>query len=238
MISEKAIVQTNDIGINPTILEFSIIREGVKIGNNVIIHPNVIIESGVSIGDNVEIFPGTYVGKVPKGVGALARKPVYSESIEIGANCSIGPNAVIFYDVTIGEDTLIGDGASIREQCVIGSKCIISRYVTVNYETTIGDRTKVMDNSHITGKCIIENDVFIGPLVGSANDNAIGKEGFNEKVRGQHICEGAVIGLGALLLPNTRIGKNATVAAGALVSKDVPDGAVVMGIPAKIVKFK
>ncbi|KTE93847.1 transferase [Desulfitobacterium hafniense] len=237
MISEKAIVETEDIGLNVIIMEFSIVRKGSKIGDNVIIHPNVVIESGVIIEDNVEVFPGTYIGKVPKGAGALARKPVFNEHVLIKKNCSIGPNAVIYYDVTIGEDTLIGDGASIREKCVIGSKCIISRYVTINYEATVGDRTKIMDLSHITGNSVIGNDVFISLHVGSANDNAIGKEGYDhERIMGPRINDGAVIGLGASLLPNITIGKDSIVGAGAVVTKDVLDGATVMGVPAKVIK--
>jgi UDP-3-O-[3-hydroxymyristoyl] glucosamine N-acyltransferase len=102
------------------------------IGEAVVIHPHVVIESGVAIGDNVEIFPGAYIGKVPKGAGALSRTPTFVARIEIGANCSIGPHAVVYYDVVLGASTLLGDGASIREQTRIGSRTVIGRYVTVN----------------------------------------------------------------------------------------------------------
>ncbi|HEX3012018.1 MAG TPA: DapH/DapD/GlmU-related protein, partial [Syntrophomonadaceae bacterium] len=173
MISQMAVVQTDDIGENAEIKEFAVIREGVHIGNNVVIHPFVVIESGVTIGDNVEIFPGSYIGKIPKGA-ALARKPEYNKYVEIKANCSIGPNAVIYYDVEIGENTLIGDGASVRDKCRVGSNCLLSRYVTVNYATTIGDNTKIMDSTHITGKCRIGDNVFISTCVGTTNDNDIG----------------------------------------------------------------
>lgn len=237
MISEKAVVQTDDIGANVRIMEFAIVREGARIGANVIIHPFVVIETGVIIGDNVEIFPGTYIGKVPKGA-ALARKPVFEQRVVIGENCSLGPNAVIYYDVEIGANTLIGDGASVRDQCRVGSNCILSRYVTVNYATKIGNNTKIMDSTHITGNSIIGDNVFISLLVGSTNDNAIGKLGYQEgRVVGPHIEDGAAIGVGAMLLPAITIHRNAVVGAGSVVTKDVPAGAVVMGSPAVVKKY-
>ena len=76
-ISEQAIVETVGIGAGVRIAEFSVIRAGVTIGDAVVIHPHVVIESGVTIGDNVEIFPGAYIGKVPKGAGALTRAPTF-----------------------------------------------------------------------------------------------------------------------------------------------------------------
>lgn len=237
-ISEKSVVLTDKIGRNVTIHEFVVIRSGVTIGDNVVIHPNVVIESGVTIGDNVEIFPGTYIGKVPKGAGALARTPEYEPFVKIGDNCSIGPNAVIFYNVEIGSNTLLGDGASVREKCRIGSYCILSRYVTVNYNTTIGDRTKIMDNTHITGNCQIGENVFISVCVGTTNDNSMGKAGYREGVvKGPEIQDGAVIGLGVSVLPNTIIGPDSVVGAGSVVTKEVPAKAIVMGVPAKVVKY-
>jgi acetyltransferase-like isoleucine patch superfamily enzyme len=234
LISEKAVVQTEDLGSNVEIMEFAVIRDGVSIGNNVVIHPHVVIDPGVVIGDNVEIFPGAYIGKQPKGPG-LARKPVFEPFLRIGDNCSIGPHVVIFYEVEIGNNCLLGDGASIREKCVVGDNCIISRYVTINYNTQIGNNTKIMDLSHITGNCSIGNNVFIAPNVGSANDNAIGTLPYDEnKVKGPLVKDGASIGLGALLLPGVIIGENAIVGAGAVVTSDVPDRSLVMGIPARV----
>lgn len=152
-----------------------------------------------------------------------------------GDECSIGPNAVIFYGVSIGSKTLLGDGASVRENCRIGSRCILSRYVTVNYDTVIGDRTKVMDSSHITGRAVIGNDVFISVMVGTTNDNAIAA-GFGDHIRGPVIEDNAIIGVGASLLPAVQIGSKAIVAAGSVVTKDVKPSTMVAGVPARFVK--
>jgi len=132
---------------------------------------------------------------------------------------------------------LIGDGASIREKCRIGSRCIISRYVTINYNTRIGDRTKIMDLTHITGNCTIGNDVFISLTVGMTNDNVPGAGVYDEaRIKGPIICDDVFIGAGATLLPGIKIGEKAVIGAGAVVTKDVDAGKVVMGVPAKEVK--
>ncbi len=237
MINKMAVVETEQIGHHVEIGEFCVIRDGVTIGNNVVIHPNVIIESGVTIGDDVEIFPGSYIGKTPMGAGATARSIEYSPKVMIGDHCAIGPNAVIYYDVTIGNNTLLGDGASLREQVRVGHHCLISRYVTINYNTRIGNHTRIMDLTHITGNCEIGDNVFISILVATTNDNlVVEREYQEEKIRGAQIRNEATIGAGACLLPGVTINEGAFVAANAVVSKDVQKYDVVMGVPAKVVR--
>jgi len=237
MISKMSVVETKNIGSNVDIAEFSIIRAGAVIGDNVCIHPHAVINSGVVIGNGVEIFPGAYLGKPPKGAGATARPIAFEPRVEIGDECSIGPHAVIFYDVIVGNNTLVGDGASLREQVRVGHHCLISRYVTVNYNTVIGDNTRIMDLTHITGNCRIGNNVFISVLVSSTNDNVVvTREYDDEVILGPQVDDDATIGAGASLLPGVKIGRGAFVASNAVVTRDVEPYNLVMGIPAKMVK--
>ena len=237
MLQPTAIIETDKIGNNVSIGHYSVISTGVFIGNNVIIHPHVVIEPGVTIGDNVEIFPGAYLGKRPKGAGAVSRKIDYQQETIIDDNCVIGPNTVIYYDVCIGKNTLICENTSIREKVTVGDFCLISRSVTINYNTRIGNNTKIMDLTHITGNCEIGNDVFISVLVSTTNDRAIGKLGYDEdRVRGPMISNGVAIGAGANILPGVSIGKKSVVAAGSVVSKDVLDSKMVAGNPARVFK--
>lgn len=234
-ISPLAVVETQVIGDNVTISEFAVIRSKVMIGNGVVIHPGVVIEEGVTIGAGTEIFPNCYIGKPPKGAGATTRPVSFQPMVVIGGNCAIGPNAVIFYDVTIAASTLVGDGVSIREGCQVGSRCIIGRHVTVNYSTIIGDETKIMDHTWLAGNMQIGRQVFISGGVTTANDNDMGLAGYNEKeIVGPFIEDHARIGAGAILLPNVRIGCHALIAAGAVVTKDVEPFSTVKGIPARI----
>ncbi|SIT33408.1 N-acetyltransferase [Achromobacter sp. MFA1 R4] len=234
-IHPTAIVSNNAvIGENVVIGPYAVIGD-VTIGEGSIIHPHVVMADGVHLGRNVEVFPGAFIGKEPKGAGAIARQPQFERKIVIEDECSIGPHVVIFYDVTIGSNTLLGDGASVREKCSIGSRCIISRYVTINYDTSIGDRTKIMDNTHITGNARIAEDVFISTMVGTANDNLI-RAGFGDHITGPVVEAGAFVGAGATLLPGVRIGSKATVASGAVVTKPVEASTTVAGVPARPMK--
>lgn len=234
MISPLAVVGSTQIGHNVQIREFAVIRSGVRLGDNVVIHPHVVIESGVEIGDGVEVFPGAFIGKEPKGAGWLAHTPEFERKIKIGANSSIGPHAVIFYDVEIGENVLIGDGTSIRERSRVGNRTIIGRYVTINYNTQIGAETKVLDHSWLCGNMSIGNRVFISGGVMTANDSAMGRKGYGQEwIVGPEVQDEAAIGVGAVLLPQVVIGKGAIVGAGAVVTKDVSPSVMVMGIPAK-----
>ncbi|MDF3073895.1 MAG: transferase hexapeptide repeat containing protein [Alphaproteobacteria bacterium] len=232
-IHPTAIVQTAAIGSNVTIGAYCVIGRDVTIGDGVTINPHVVINDGAAIGANSEIFSFSVIGKEPKAAGVMTRKVEFRRQVKIGRGCLVGPHATIYCDVEIGDATLVGDGASIREETVIGERCVISRYVTINYRSRIGSRTKVLDHSWICGEIDIGDDVMISGGVLTSNDNTLGRTDFNEQMRGPIIEDGAVIGIGARLLPNVRIGRKALVAAGAVVTKDVPAGVAVFGMPAR-----
>lgn len=234
-IHPTAVIGRATIGRDVTIGPFAVIGDGAKIGDGCIFHPHVVIGDHASIGAKCEVFPGSVVGKEPKGAGALARTPRFKRRLEIGAGCSIGPHAVIYYDVFIGSGCLIGDAASIREQTVIGEGSVIGRHVTINYANRIGSHTKIMDHSWIAGNADIGDSVFISGGVLTSNDNALGRSPFDDsEMLGPTIEDGAVIGIGAILLPGLRIGARAVVAAGAIVTKDVPADATIMGAAARV----
>ena len=218
----------------------AVIHDNVKLGNNVIIRDFAVIYPGVEIADNVDVMEGAVIGRIPKGAKAVARK-VDSEykKVTIGNGTVISPHVVIYTDVKIGEGTLIGDGASIREGCTVGNRCIISRLVSVNYNTKIGNKTKIMDNSHITGNMTIGNNVFISVLVSTTNDNNIGSESYDEnKVLGPTIEDNVMIGAGANILPGVKIGKGTTIGAGSVVTKNIEANKLAIGIPARVIRDK
>ena len=233
-IHKLALVESDAIGNDSHIAAFAVIRPGAIIGRGVRIHPHVVVEPGVVVGDGTEVFPGAVLGRRPAGAGATSRPVEYHQQVEVGCDCSIGPHAVIYYDVTIGPNTLIGDGASIREGARIGSRCIISRYVTLNYNVSVGDGSKIMDLSHITGNSVIGAGAFISTGVLSTNDNALGAGGYDdERIAGPNIADGSMVGAGAIFLPRTTVGSGAIVGAGAVVTKDVQENTRVMGVPAR-----
>jgi acetyltransferase-like isoleucine patch superfamily enzyme len=200
------------------------------------IYENAVIFDNVIIGDNVTVFPGAVIGRPPYSTGATRLQAEASSApVRIGDNCIIGANAVIYADVEIGDNTMICDTACVRERCHIGSFCVIAMGVTINYSTTIGDRVRVMDNTHLTGNMTIEDNVFVGMLVTTANDNTMGRKPPPEGIQqmGPTIRRFATIGQGACILPGLEIGENAIVGANSVVTKDVLPRTVVTGIPAR-----
>jgi acetyltransferase-like isoleucine patch superfamily enzyme len=102
----------------------------------------------------------------------------------------------------------------------------------------IGSGTRIQANAYVTAYSTLEEDVFIAPCVVTTNDNFMGRtERRKELMKGPTIRRGARVGGGAVLCPGVEIGEEAFVGAGAVVTKDVPAKAVVVGNPARVVKW-
>jgi acetyltransferase-like isoleucine patch superfamily enzyme len=250
-VSSRAVVD-GMVGDGCHIDHFVVIRTGAQVGDscrlgahsvvgsharleaNCVLHPGVVVGESVILDRDVEVFPSAVIGRHPSGAGATARSPSTEQTLRIGPGCSIGAHATIYYGVVIGEGTLVGDGASIREGARIGRRCIISRCVTLNYDVLVGDDVKIMDNTHVTGGTIIGDGAFVSLTVGMTNDNSPTDPVHDgERIAGPVIKARAVIGAGATLLPGIVIGEDAVVAAGAVVTRDVAPGGMVMGVPAR-----
>jgi acetyltransferase-like isoleucine patch superfamily enzyme len=109
--------------------------------------------------------------------------------------------------------------------------------VTVENDTAIGARTKIQSGAYVTAYVTIEEDVFIAPMVVTTNDNYMGRtEKRFAELKGPTIRRGARVGGGCHILPGIEIGEEAFIAAGAVVTRDVPPKTVVMGVPAKPVR--
>ncbi len=221
----------NKIGQNVFLSDDTSIGEGVSIGNNVTIYP------GVTIGDNTTIFDGAVIGRPPLATSSTNR-PVDStiQEVKIGAGCVIGANAVLYTGITIGNQVLIGDLASIREGCEFADQVVIGRGVLVMYNTFVGAHTRVIDGAILTGEMFIDEDVFIGPGVNTINDNNVYTMRFGLipfEVHGPIIERFALIGTGAHLAAGIKIGMGAIVAPNAMVTRDVPPWTKVAGVPAR-----
>jgi UDP-2-acetamido-3-amino-2,3-dideoxy-glucuronate N-acetyltransferase len=150
---------------------------------------------------------------------------------------TVRPRRVSSFSVIV--ETEIGEGTEVRDhvnlyRCKIGRDCKVESFVYVEEGVVIGDRCKIKPSVYIPSGVTIGNDVFIGPNTTFTNDKNPSVSG-TWKLERTMIADGASIGAHAVILPGVRIGKRAVIGAGAVVTKDVGDGEVAVGNPAKVI---
>jgi acetyltransferase-like isoleucine patch superfamily enzyme len=224
-------MKPSDLGHNLLLGENVTVGSGVAFGANVVVHDDTVIGDGCSIQDNVVL------GKEPSLSPSSTAKRGELPALVLGAGCVVCTGAVVYRGVTLGERCIVGDLASVRERCTLGQRVMIGRGTCVENDTRIGAFTRIQSNAYITAYMEIEDHVFIAPAVQTTNDNFMGRtEKRHALERGATIRRGARIGGGALLLPAVEIGEEAFVAAGSIVTRDVPARTLVMGSPARVVR--
>ncbi|MBP6008941.1 MAG: N-acetyltransferase [Rhodoferax sp.] len=137
----------------------------------------------------------------------------------------------------IGPNTRIWQFVVILPKARIGSDGNICSHVFIENDVIVGDRVTVKSGVQLWDGLRIEDDVFIGPNVTFTNDQFPRSKHFPAVYSITTLKAGASIGGGATLIPGVTIGRNAMVGAGAVVTKSVPDGALVVGNPARIVGY-
>ena len=138
---------------------------------------------------------------------------------------------------TIGTDTRVWQYCVILADAKIGNNCNLCAHTLVENDVVIGNNVTVKSGVFLWDGTRIEDDVFIGPNATFTNDVMPRSKAYPEKFSGITVKQGASIGANATLLPGVTIGQYAMVGAGAVVTKDVPEYAVVVGNPAQIIRY-
>lgn len=144
----------------------------------------------------------------------------------------------------IDEGAIIGDGTKVWHFChvqsgaVIGSNCILGQNVNIAGDVKIGNGVKIQNNVAVYGGTIVDDYAFLGPSCVFTNvtnpRSEINRHSLYEPI---HICRGATIGANATIVCGITVGRYAFVGAGAVVTKDIPDYAMVVGCPARVIGF-
>jgi UDP-2-acetamido-3-amino-2,3-dideoxy-glucuronate N-acetyltransferase len=148
---------------------------------------------------------------------------------------SLHPNALVESDA-IGARTRIGAFTHVFPGARIGADCDIYDGVVVEGKAVVGDRVTVKPGVPLLDGVVLEDDVFVGPNVTFTNDHFPRSREHPHRLR-TLVQKGASIGAHATILPGLTIGSRAMVGAGAVVTKNVPANAVVVGNPAVIISY-
>ena len=194
-------------------------------GDTAIIYPGVVWGGAYTLG------PFVIVGQAPRGhqPGDLATR--------IGAGAYINSHTVIYAGNIIGTNLRVGHGVLIREQNEIGDDVSIGSGSNVEHHVRIGNRVRLHSNVFVPELSVLEDDCWLGPNVVVTNARYPATPTTKEQLVGVYIEKRAKIGANTTILPGVRIGTDALVGAGAVVTVDVPPGAVVAGNPARVIKY-
>jgi acetyltransferase-like isoleucine patch superfamily enzyme len=203
----------------------------VEVADTAIVFPGTVLAEGCRILDYAVVGKQPTLG--PRSTAGREELP----PLELGAGTIVSTGAILFAGTTVGERTIVGDQACVRERCRIGDDVVIGRGALVENDTTVGSLTKIQADAYVTAYSTLEDRVFIAPRVITTNDNFMGRTEKRHALRkGPIIRRGARVGAGAVLCPAVEIGEEAFVGAGAVVVGDVPPRVVVVGNPARVLR--
>jgi acetyltransferase-like isoleucine patch superfamily enzyme len=172
-------------------------------------------------------------GRILSEIAAAGKSPedYPFQGIWIGDHAIVRPGTTIYCDVVIGSEFRTGHNALIRETTVIGDGVLVGTNVVIDGNCRIGSHVSIQSNAYIPTNTVVEDYVFLGPCCVLANDKYPVRVPYG--LRGPVVRKGASLGANATVLPGVEIGEGAMVAAGALVTKDVPPWKLAIGCPAR-----
>lgn len=199
----------------------AIVSDIAKIGNNVSIGPFTVIHDNVIIGDDCVIEGFCELG--------LTNSLCDSSPLIFGNNSHIRSHSTFYQSSSFGNGLVTGHRVTVREKTIVGNGFQIGTLGDIQGHCQIGDYVKCHSNVHIGNKSVIGNYVWIFPYVVLTND----PHPPSEVLMGCKIDDYAVLATMSVILPGVHISSDTLIGAGSIVGKDVEEGWVVAGNPAK-----
>ncbi len=236
-----------ELGAHVVLHARAAIGDGVSLGAHTVVHAKAAIGDGVSLGTHVVVHAGTVIGAgcVIEDHAVLGKRPRLARGssaqgevgeLELGERVTVCSGAVVFAGASVETGTILGDQSYVRERTRIGQGSVIGRGSVVDNDVMVGARVKVQTNVYLTAFTLVEDDVFVGPGTITTNDDTMARHGSDTPLRGATLRRACRVGGGVVLTPGVEIGEEGFVAAGAVVTRDVPPRTVAMGVPARVVR--
>lgn len=237
MIADGAFVDpdallADDVVIGPG----AVIHAGARIGAGTTVGSSAVINPDVAVGTRCLIEAGAVLGKRPRLRPGSSAAGAALAVLEVGDGVTVCVGAVLYAGVRIENEAIIGDQACVRERSVVGPRSVVGRGSTVDFDCAVGEHVSIQTGVYVTAFSVVEDEVFLGPGVCTTNDHTMGRHERSSGLAGATFRRGCRVGGGVVLVPGVVVGEEAYVAAGAVVTRDVAPRAVVMGVPARVVR--
>ena len=213
-----------------------LLGEGVELPASVEIGGHVVVHAGTVVGEGCVLQDHTVLGKPPKLSRTSSAPKEAPPPLRLGAGAVVCAGAVVFAGAELAEEAIVGDQAYVRERAQIGAASVIGRGSAIDNDVVVGARVKVQTSCYLTAFSVLDDDVFFGPGASTTNDDTMGRHPAGYALRGATLRRACRIGGSAVLCPGVEVGEEAFVAAGAVVTRDVPPRRVVWGVPARAVR--
>jgi UDP-2-acetamido-3-amino-2,3-dideoxy-glucuronate N-acetyltransferase len=226
----------------------AVVASGAAVAPGAVIHSGATIGPGASVGSGSVVHAGTKVGEncVIEDLVVLGKRPRLRAGSSAGKgelaplvlepDVMVCSGAIVYAGSRIGAAAIIGDQVQVRERSTIGPGSVVGRGSAIEFGVTVGARVLIQTDVYVTAGSVVEDDVFLAPGVKTTNDNTMGRHARGEALRGATFRRGCRVGGAAVIVPGVEIGPEAFVAAGSVVTRDVGEREVVMGVPARVVR--
>ncbi len=223
----------DDVALGPG----AVVYAGARIGAGTQIGAGAVVHERTVVGERCLVEDGAVLGKLARlKATSSARRSEAPTPLVLDPRTTVCCGAVVYAGARVGAGAIVGDRAQVRERAVIGSGSVVGGGSTVDFDVLIGERVSIQTMVYVTAGTLVEDDVFVGPGVTTTNDHTMGRHPRAAPLEGPTLRRACRVGGGAVLVPGVEIGEEAFVAAGAVVAADVPPRAVVMGVPARVVR--
>lgn len=194
-----------------------------------------VLHGGTRVDDDAHLGHQAVIGEPEYGYALRQVHPGAGDTTIIGAGAVVRAGAILYAGVRIGPGSTVGHRTLLRTNVTVGAGSQLAANLTVERGTRIGDGVRCSPGSHLTADTIVADQVFLGAGVRTINDKQLiwRDPEYEQPLTPPRFQHGCRVGSGVVVLAGITVGADALVGAGSVVTRDVPAGAIVYGVPGR-----